>query len=169
MTTAPASATTDARLDILCLGRLALDLYAQQLGARLEDASTFAKYLGGSSANIAFGCARLGLRAGMISRVGDDHAGRFLTETLAAEGCDVSHVYVDPERLTALVLLGIKDRETFPLVFYRQNCADMAVREEDAEEAYVASARALLVTGTHFSTDHTHRVSSLALERALAT
>jgi len=162
----PASGAPPARLDVLCLGRLALDLYAQQLGARLEDASTFAKYLGGSSANIAFGCARLGLKAGMISRVGDDHAGRFLTETLAAEGCDVSHVSVDPERLTALVLLGIKDRETFPLVFYRQNCADMAVREEDAEEAYLATARALLVTGTHLSTDHTHRVSTLALERA---
>ncbi|HET9594843.1 MAG TPA: 5-dehydro-2-deoxygluconokinase [Anaeromyxobacteraceae bacterium] len=166
MTTGSPGASSTARLDVLCLGRLALDLYAQQLGARLEDASTFSKYLGGSSANIAFGCARLGLRTGMISRVGDDHAGRFLTEALAAEGCDVSHVSVDPERLTALVLLGIKDRETFPLVFYRQNCADMAVREEDAEESYLATARALLVTGTHFSTDHTHRVSTLALERA---
>ena len=78
----------------------------------------FAKYLGGSSANIAFGCARLGLRAAMASRVGDDPMGRFLRETLAAEGCDVSHVSVDPERLSALVLLGIKDRETFPLFFY---------------------------------------------------
>ena len=50
------------RYDIACLGRLAVDLYAQQLGARLEDVSSFAKYLGGSSANIAFGVARLGLR-----------------------------------------------------------------------------------------------------------
>jgi 5-dehydro-2-deoxygluconokinase len=154
------------RLDVICLGRLAVDLYAQQLGARLEDVASFAKYLGGSSANIAFGCARLGLRAAMASRVGDDHMGRFLTGTLAAEGCDVSHVSIDPERLSALVLLGIKDRETFPLVFYRQNCADMAVTERDVEEAFVASSRTFLVTGTHFSTAHVHEVSSLALERA---
>ena len=68
--------------DIVCLGRLAVDLYAQQVGARLEDVSSFAKYLGGSSANIAFGCARLGLKAALISRVGDDGLGRFLVETI---------------------------------------------------------------------------------------
>ena len=55
------------RFDLACLGRLAVDLYAQQVGARLEDVSSFAKYLGGSSANIAFGVARLGLRSAMVS------------------------------------------------------------------------------------------------------
>ena len=100
--------------DLVCLGRLAVDLYAQQLGAPLEDAASFAKYLGGSSANIAFGAARLGLKSAMLSRVGDEQMGRFLLKTLSAEGCDVSQVRVDPERLTALTLLGIKDRDTFP-------------------------------------------------------
>lgn len=154
--------------DVVCLGRLAVDLYAQQIGARLEDVSSFAKYLGGSSANIAFGAARLGLRSAMLSRVGDDHMGRFLTETLAAEGCDVSQVGVDPERLTALVLLGLKDRDTFPLVFYRENCADMAIRAEDIDAAFIAASKALLITGTHFSTAATHQVSSLALQHARA-
>jgi 5-dehydro-2-deoxygluconokinase len=154
------------RLDVVCLGRLAVDLYAQQLGARLEDASSFAKYLGGSSANVAFGCARLGLRAAMLSRVGDDHMGRFLTETLAAEGCDVSHVSIDPKRLTGLVLLGIKDRESFPLIFYREDCADMAIEEGDVEEAFIADGRALAVTGTHLSTEHTHGIALLALGHA---
>ena len=54
------------RFDLACLGRLAVDLYAQQVGCPLEDANTFAKYLGGSSANIAFGAARLGLKSAMI-------------------------------------------------------------------------------------------------------
>lgn len=152
--------------DIVCLGRLAVDLYAQQVGARLEDVSSFAKYLGGSSANIAFGCARLGLRSAMLARVGNDHMGRFLTETLEREGCDVSHVRIDRERLTALVLLGIEDRDTFPLVFYRENCADMAVDESDFDEAFIASAKALLITGTHFSTDQVNRTSRRALEYA---
>ncbi len=102
------------QLDVICLGRLGVDLYAQQVGARLEDVASFAKYLGGSSANIAFGTARLGLKSAMLSRVGDDHMGRFLVESLTREGCDVSGIKVDPERLTAMVLLGIKDRETFP-------------------------------------------------------
>ncbi|GAB2911836.1 5-dehydro-2-deoxygluconokinase [Paraburkholderia jirisanensis] len=152
--------------DIICLGRLAVDLYAQQVGARLEDVSTFAKYLGGSSANIAFGCARLGLDAAMLARVGNDHMGRFLTETLTKEGCDVSHVRVDHERLTALVLLGLKDRDTFPLIFYRENCADMAVDEADFDEAFIASSKALLITGTHLSTEQVNRTSRRALEYA---
>ncbi|MEE4132838.1 bifunctional 5-dehydro-2-deoxygluconokinase/5-dehydro-2-deoxyphosphogluconate aldolase [Pseudomonas viridiflava] len=157
---------TGRQLDLICLGRLGVDLYAQQVGARLEDVSSFAKYLGGSSANIAFGTARLGLKSAMLSRVGDDHMGRFLVESLAREGCDVSAIKRDPERLTAMVLLGLKDRETFPLVFYRENCADMALRAEDIDEGQIASSKALLITGTHFSTDQVFKASIQALDYA---
>ena len=160
------SFAADRRLDVVCLGRFAVDFYAQQIGARLEDVTSFAKYLGGSSANTAFGCARLGLRAGLISRIGDDALGHFLKETLAREGCDVSHVSVDPSRLTGAVVLGIKDKDRFPLIFLRENCADMAIADEDVSEDYIAQSRALLITGTHFSTGHVDRVSHLALERA---
>jgi len=153
-------------IDVACLGRLAVDLYAQQIGARLEDVTSFAKYLGGSSANVAFGTARLGLRSAMLSRVGDDQMGRFLTETLAAEGCDVSQVKTDPSRLTALAILGIKDRETFPLLFYRENCADMGLVADDIDEAFIATCRALAITGTHFSEPGVHAASSRAIELA---
>ncbi|HJU24722.1 MAG TPA: 5-dehydro-2-deoxygluconokinase [Casimicrobiaceae bacterium] len=158
----------DRPLDIICLGRLGVDFYAQQIGARLEDVTSFAKYLGGSSANTAFGCARLGLRAGMISRVGDDAMGRFLTETLAREGCDVSHIGIDPSRLTAAVVLGIEDKQTFPLIFLRENCADMAIGDAEIEESYIATSRALLITGTHFSTQYIAGISNRALDHARA-
>ncbi|UPG86442.1 5-dehydro-2-deoxygluconokinase [Luteibacter aegosomatis] len=155
-------------VDVACIGRLAVDLYAQQIGARLEDVTSFAKYLGGSSANVAFGTARLGLRSAMIARVGDDHMGRFLTETLAAEGCDVSQVTPDLEHLTALAILGIKDRETFPLLFYRENCADMALTEQDIDEHFIAGCRALAITGTHLSQPGVLAASRRALELARA-
>lgn len=162
----PGRCAPGRNLDLICLGRLGVDLYAQQIGARLEEVGSFAKYLGGSSANIAFGVARLGLRSAMLTRVGDDHMGRFLTETLAKEGCDTSRVRVDHERLTAMVLLGIKDRDTFPLIFYREDCADMALDENDFDEAFIASSKALLITGTHFSTKQVHRASLRALDCA---
>jgi len=63
-------------LDLICLGRAAVDLYSEQLGSRLEDVSSFAKYLGGSSANIAYGTARLGLKTAMLTRVGDEKTAR---------------------------------------------------------------------------------------------
>src|SRR5437868_15336940 len=112
-------------LDVVCLGRFGVDFYAQQIGARLEDVTSFAKYLGGSSANTAFGCARLGLKAGLISRVGDDAMGRFLVETIAREGCDVSHVGIDPARWTAAVVLGLNAKDTVPLIFCRDHCGDL--------------------------------------------
>ncbi len=58
-------------LDVICLGRVAVDLYGQQIGSRLEDMTTFAKYLGGSSGNVAYGTAIQGLRSAMLARVGD--------------------------------------------------------------------------------------------------
>jgi 5-dehydro-2-deoxygluconokinase len=154
------------RFDIACLGRLAVDLYAQQVGSRLEDVASFAKYLGGSSANIAFGVARLGLKSAMISRVGDEQMGNFLVETLQREGCDTSMVQVDPERLTGLVLLGLKDRDTFPLLFVRENCADMAVDSALIGEDFIAGCRALLITGTHLSTPIVRAASLAALSHA---
>jgi 5-dehydro-2-deoxygluconokinase len=152
--------------DLICLGRAAVDLYGEQIGARLEDQTSFAKYLGGCPANIAVGSSRLGLRVAMLTRVGDEHNGRFVRETLAAEGVDVSHVATDPKRLTALVFLSIKDRDTFPLIFYRHDCADMAVSVEDFDAAFIGSAKALLVSGTHFSQPKTAEACLRAIQQA---
>ncbi|KJZ12473.1 5-dehydro-2-deoxygluconokinase [Marinomonas sp. S3726] len=158
----------DKTLDVICLGRAAVDLYSEQIGSALEDANSFKKYLGGSSANIAFGTARMGLKSAMLTRVGDEHMGRFVRNELARAGVDVSHVITDEERLTGLVLLGIKDKDTFPLIFYRENCADMAISETDFNEDYIASAKALLITGTHFSTQSTNKTALKAIEYARA-
>jgi 5-dehydro-2-deoxygluconokinase len=152
--------------DLICMGRAAVDLYGEQIGARLEDQTSFAKYLGGCPANIAVGSSRLGLKVAMLTRVGDEHNGRFVRETLAAEGVDVSHVATDPKRLTALVFLSIKDRDTFPLIFYRHDCADMAVSAEDFDSAFVGSAKALLVSGTHFSQPKTAEACLGAIRKA---
>jgi hypothetical protein len=119
------------RLDVICIGRVAVDLYAQQIGSRLEDVASFSKYLGGSSGNVAFGTAIQGLKSAMLARVGDEHNGRFLRETLSRAGVDTEYLITDKQRLTALVMLGIKDQETFPLIFYRDNCADMALTPDD--------------------------------------
>ncbi|WP_313617492.1 bifunctional 5-dehydro-2-deoxygluconokinase/5-dehydro-2-deoxyphosphogluconate aldolase [Agrobacterium sp.] len=138
-------------LDVITIGRSSVDLYGSQIGGRLEDMGSFQKYIGGSPTNMAAGTARLGLKSALITRVGNEHMGRFIREELQKEGVDVRGVKTDPERLTALVLLGIRDEERFPLIFYRENCADMALCEDDIDEAFVAESRALVVTGTHLS------------------
>ncbi|MCX2961849.1 bifunctional 5-dehydro-2-deoxygluconokinase/5-dehydro-2-deoxyphosphogluconate aldolase [Rodentibacter caecimuris] len=156
----------EKKLDLICLGRVAVDFYAQQIGARLEDASSFSKYLGGSSGNVAYGTAVQGVKSSMLARVGNEHMGRFLREELQRVGVDTSHLITDKERLTALVILGIKDQDTFPLIFYRENCADMAITKNDFDEAYIASAKALAITGTHLSHPKTREAVLTALEYA---
>jgi 5-dehydro-2-deoxygluconokinase len=153
-------------LDVITIGRSSVDLYGGQIGGRLEDMASFHKYIGGSPTNIAAGTARLGLRSGLITRVGDEHMGRFIRETLAAEGVDVRGVITDPERLTALAILGIRDQEHFPLLFYRENCADMALCEHDIDEALIADTRAVVATGTHLSHPRTEAAVLKALSLA---
>lgn len=155
-------------LDVICLGRAAVDLYGVQVGGRLEDMQSFAKYLGGSSGNLAAGLARLGTRSSMLTRVGNEAMGRFVREALDREGVDVSHVITDPQRLTGLVILGIADRDSFPHIFYRENCADMGIESGDFDEEYIASSRALAITGTHLSTDQTFEAVGKACSIARA-
>ncbi|WP_182086261.1 5-dehydro-2-deoxygluconokinase [Aureimonas sp. ME7] len=155
-------------LDVITIGRSSVDLYGSQIGGRLEDMGSFQKYVGGSPTNMATGTARLGLRSALITRVGDEHMGRFLREELAREGVDVRGVTTDPERLTALVILGIRDEERFPLIFYRENCADMALCEEDIDEAFIAESRSVVATGTHLSHPRTEAAVLKALRLARA-
>ncbi|MBH0236626.1 bifunctional 5-dehydro-2-deoxygluconokinase/5-dehydro-2-deoxyphosphogluconate aldolase [Methylobrevis albus] len=148
MPMAPTRATT---LDVVTIGRSSVDLYGQQIGSRLEDITSFAKSVGGCPANIAVGTARLGLKSALVTRVGAEQMGGFIREQLVREGVDVSGVAVDPDRLTALVILAVEDEGVSPMIFYRSDCADMALDESDIDEALIASSAAIVVTGTHFS------------------
>lgn len=159
---------TDKTIDLIAIGRSSVDLYGEQIGGRLEDMGSFAKYVGGSPTNTAIAAARLGLKAGLLTRVGADHMGRFIREELLREGVDVRGVHTDPARLTALVVLGIRNRESFPLIFYRENCADMALCEQDLDETYLASTRAVLINGTHLSASGVFAASLSAVRRVKA-
>ena len=153
----------EKKLDVITIGRAGVDLYGAQIGGRLEDMASFDKYIGGSPTNIACGTARLGLKSALISRVGDEHMGRFIVEQLEREGVETSGVTTDPDRLTALVILGIRDQEKFPLIFYRENCADMALSEDDIDREFIKSARSVVPTGTHLSHERTRAAVLKAL------
>lgn len=150
-------------LDVITIGRSSVDLYGQQIGGRLEDMGNFVKAVGGSPTNTAIGIARLGLKPGLITRVGDEHMGRSIREQLEREGVDVTGVHTDPARLTALAILGVRDDKAFPLLFYRADCADAALDESDIGEAYIRSAKALVVSGTTFARPHSNAAQRKAM------
>jgi 5-dehydro-2-deoxygluconokinase len=153
---------------LICLGRINLDLYAEQEGALLEDVFTFRKYVGGSAGNICIGTARLGLRSAMVARVGDEQMGTFIRSEVAAAGADVAHLAADPERLTGIVTVSVRASEGFPRIFFYENTADLATDESDIDPDYIASAGALLITGTFLSRDNLEAATRKAVEAAKA-
>jgi len=150
-------------LDVITIGRASVDLYGQQIGSRLEDIASFAKSVGGCPANIAIGTARLGLRSALLTRVGDEQMGRFIREQLEREGVSTAGLKTDPQRLTALVLLAVEAEGVSPMIFYRSDCADMALSPEDIDENFIASARSVVVTGTHFSRENAEAAQRKAI------
>lgn len=160
--------STQQTLDVITIGRASVDLYGQQIGTRLEDIGSFAKSVGGCPTNISVGTARLGLKSALITRVGNEQMGRFIREQLQREGVETKGVVTDPDRLTALVLLSVENDKSFPLIFYRDNCADAALDEGDIDEDFVRSAKAVLVTGTHFAKPNSDAAQRKAMRIAKA-
>ena len=77
-------------MDIAILGRIGYDLYSEEPHVPLPRVRRFSRYLGGSSANMAVGLARLGARVGIVSCLGDDSLSQYLIDFLKAENVDVT-------------------------------------------------------------------------------
>lgn len=153
-------------VDLICMGRVAVDLYAEQIGFRLADVSGFKKYLGGCAGNIAVGSARLGLNCQMFSCVGADEMGVFLKQELLNEGVNLNLLSDSTDHLTALVLLGISPPNEFPLMFYRTDCADMQLEADHILTQDLKQAKAILMTGTALSTQAMRTTSIAVAQKA---
>lgn len=162
------SVDTTRSLDMICMGRVAVDFYSEQIGSSIEDSQTFRKYLGGCAGNIAVGSSRLGLHTAMFSCVGKDELGQFLKNELQREKIDTSLLCETSQHLTGLVVLGINPPDRFPLIFYRENCADMQLKECDVNKKIFATAKSLLITGTGLSTQSMRATSYHAVATARA-
>lgn len=162
----------DARaLDLLCLGRAGVDLYAQQEGTALDAVAGFRKSVGGSAANVATGAARLGLRAGMLSVVSDDGFGRYVRGFLAENGVDVRGVKTDGSgALNSLAITEVRPDDC-KVIIYRRDAADLQLRPQDIDAAQLRSARALFVTGTALSASPSREASlhAMTLARSAGT
>lgn len=165
------SASFDSKrtIDLIAMGRVAIDLYSEQVGAALENAQSFQKYLGGCAGNIAVGTARQGLKSAMLSCVGTDDMGIYLKNTLRNEGVDISLLTESQQHLTALVLLGVNPPDRFPLIFYRENCADMQITPEQCDKNFFENSKAFLFTGTCLSTDSMRKATHHAINTAKTT
>jgi len=128
-----------------------MDLYSNDVGAAFVDIKSFAAYVGGSPANMSVGCRRLGLNTALLTAFGQDPVGDFVAHFLGKEGVDIRFSPRKPGRHTSIVVLGIEPPDKFPLVFYRENCADGALTIEDVLAAPIADSRVFAFAGTNLS------------------
>ncbi len=154
--------------DILCMGRSCIDLYANDVGAPFVEIKSFAAYVGGCPTNISVGTRRLGLRSATLTAVGDDPVGDFVLNFLNREGVVTDFIPHKPGRRTSAVILGIEPPDKFPLIYYRDNCADIELTIDDALAAPIAESRALLISGTGLSKEPSRSATLFAAEKARA-
>lgn len=159
---------TDRTYDILLMGRSSIDLYANEIGAPFPEIKNFAAYVGGCPTNISVGTRRLGMRSVLLTAVGEDPVGDFLLNFLEQEGVVHKFIPRKPGRRTSAVILGIEPPDKFPLVYYRDNCADIELTVDDVLAAPIADSRALLISGTGLSKEPSRSATIFAAERARA-
>lgn len=158
----------DRSHDILAIGRSSIDLYANEIGAPFTEIKSFAAYVGGCPTNISVGTRRLGLRSALLAALGEDLVGDFVLSFLKKEGVDTHFIVRKPGRRTSAFLLGIEPPDRFPLVSYRDNCADLELTIDDVLATPVAASRILLITGTGISREPSRSATFFAAERAQA-
>jgi 5-dehydro-2-deoxygluconokinase len=152
-------------LDLITMGRVGVDLYPEQIGVHLPDVRTFAKSLGGTATNVAVATARLGHRAAVVTKVGDDPFGAYVRQALAGFGVDARYVSIHRSLRTPVVFCEIFPPDDFPLYFYREPKApDMELSAADLDLEAIRSARIFWVTGTGLSDEPSRSATLAALE-----
>jgi 5-dehydro-2-deoxygluconokinase len=150
--------------DLITMGRVGVDLYSEQIGVRLADVRSFAKSLGGSATNVAVAAARLGARAAVITKVGDDAFGPYIRAALRGFGVDDAFVGTHPSLRTPIVFCEVFPPDEFPLLFYREPTApDMTLAPAELDLDAIRSARVFWTTGTGLSAEPSRTATLAAL------
>ena len=148
------------------MGRSCIDLYSNDVGAPFVEVTSFGAYVGGCPTNISVGTRRLGLKSALLTAVGEDLTGDFVLHFLQKEGVETRFVARKPGRRTSAVLLSMEPPDKFPLIFYRDNCADIVLDLDDVAAAPTGDCRALLISGTGLSAEPSRSATINAAELA---
>jgi 5-dehydro-2-deoxygluconokinase len=155
-------------MDITILGRIGYDLYSEEPNVPLPQVRRFSRYLGGSSANMAVGLARLGAKVGIVASLGNDSLSEYLIQFLKSEKIDTSHVQTAPGYLPSLCLTEVSPPDRFPQVFYRRDPVDTRLDATADDLSYIASSRMFITNGTSLCASPSRESTYRALECARA-
>lgn len=157
---------TGPSLDLLAVGRISVDLYAQEAHASFLEPQTFVKSIGGSPTNVAVAGARLGLRSALVSAVGDDPMGRYAVARLDALGVVTSHVSTRLGGQTPVVLVALEDPAEPTITFLRApDAPDTDIGTAAVDDASLDSCRVLWVSGSALAAGATAETATAWMRR----
>ncbi|RKU30246.1 5-dehydro-2-deoxygluconokinase [Candidatus Poribacteria bacterium] len=152
--------------DILTIGRSSIDLYSNDVGSPFPEITSFGAFVGGCPTNISVGTRRLGLNSALLTAIGDDPVGEFLIKFLNEEGVETKYIVTKEGYRTSAVVLGIEPPDRFPLIYYRDNCADIELTIDDVIASPIVDSRAILISGTGLSKEPSRSATLFAIEQA---
>jgi len=155
----------EVSLDLLTIGRSSIDLYSADIGSPFEQISAFNAFVGGCPLNIATGSSRLGLKTALLTGLGYDKVGDFIENFLKTENIKTDWVPRIKGTRTSAVILGIEPPDRFPLVYYRDNCADIQIDLDHIDAVPFETFKAVVFSGTAFSKDPSRTAMLYALEK----
>ena len=152
--------------EVLTMGRIGVDVYPDQVGVGLGEVTSFGKYLGGSSSNVAVAAARHGRRTATITRTGDDPFGRFLRRALQEFGVDDKFVGAVAGMKTPVTFCEIFPPDDFPLYFYGREptAPDLQIHADELDYDAIREADAFWVTLTGLCQEPSRAATLSALE-----
>ena len=154
--------------NFLVIGRVGMDMCPEPAGAAIEDATTMMVAMGGSSANIAAGLVKFGMKATLLTRVSDDAVGHYCVNQLGHYGVDAAHVKpVAGEFRNSLALYETRV-EDHNSVIYRNSAADFQMSLEDVEAVDYSQYGALITAGTVFAAEPSRTAAFRAFKLAKA-
>eukprot|EP00742_Colponemidia_sp_Colp-10_P004000 GILJ01004267.1.p1 GENE.GILJ01004267.1~~GILJ01004267.1.p1 ORF type:complete len:360 (-),score=35.98 GILJ01004267.1:167-1207(-) len=155
----------EEQYDTIHMGRSSIDLYSNDIGSPFTGINSFAAYVGGSPLNFAVGAHRLGLQTVLLTGLGQDPVGDFIDHFLRNEGVVTKFIPRNKHR-TSAVLLGIEPPSKFPLVYYRENCADINLTIDDVIPLPFKRAKIFQFAGTNLSREPSRSATMFAAELA---
>ncbi len=158
--------SNESALELLTIGRVSVDVYAEQLGVPITEVETFRKSVGGTATNVAVAAARLGHHAAVVTRVGDDQFGRYVRHALEHTfGVDTRFVGVDPDLKTPLAFAELDPPEDPTIIFYREPRApDQNLSLDDVDTDVVRDVPVFWVPASRFAWEPSRSTVTRLLE-----
>jgi 2-dehydro-3-deoxygluconokinase len=151
--------------DVLTIGDAMITFNPCSKGP-LRFVHSFERKVGGAELNVAIGCARLGLKTGWISRLGNDEFGRYILNFVRGEGIDVSEVKLVNGYPTSLNFKEILEDGSGRTFYYRANSPTTTLTPESLNEEYIQNAKLLHITGVFLAINKEKNVE--VIKRAIS-